>query len=192
VVADNSAKPVIMTVHATAHGVDLRAAGGLLFRPIQPSESLTVLADLGRIALYSAYIERLLDRMIWLLVGGDPSAVAPATSNLVGTEKRFERIEKEGAGKPKFALEIAPLLASPRQKAADLWDRRARLIHDPWYLEADGVGLRQFRAMPRKGPQVFEHVRVVPEELTDVIAGLIALWNQLGPIHDRLAELYGP
>lgn len=188
--ADKDAKVVIMTVRATSHSTKLPAAGGLFFRAIQPSEDVAVLTDIGRIALYSAYVERLLDRMTWLLMGGDPAAHAPETSKLPGADQRFAKIATTGAGKPLFDAEIAPLLGPLRQRAADLWDARARIIHDPWYLEEDGVSTRQFRAMPKKGPAVFEHVEVSLTEVVQVVDRLVALWNDLAPIHDRIADLY--
>ena len=189
--AEDKTKAVIVPVHATGHSMGLLAAGGLSLRPIQPSEDVSMLAEIGRAAVYSAYIERLLERMIWILVGDDPAVAAVMTAKLTGVGQRFAMIYDKGSSRPDFHAEIAPQLGPLRQRATALWEDRARLIHDPWYLEVDGQAVRQFRAMPKKGPPIFGYVEVPPPELVAVIEGLTGLWSDLAPIHDRIAELYG-
>ena len=176
-------RSVIVEVRATGHSATLLPADGTRLRPIQPSNDAALLAEIGRIALLSAYVERLLDRMIWLLVGGDPATAALETRKLAAVEQRFDKIVASGAGKPQFDTEVAVPLAATRQKAIDLWAARARIIHDPWYLEEDGVSACQFRAMPKKGVlRTSLFVPVVPAKMAAAVHGLAGLWNELAPI----------
>lgn len=186
---DETPKGTIVDVQATGHAIDLRASAGRLLQPIQPEASSEILAKIGWVALMSAYLERLLDRMIWLLLGGAPADAALQTRRLVGAEQRINEILKlgEAQGLPGGVLSQ---LRGIRQVAIDVSEQRARIIHDPWYADVDSGRLAQFRAMPKRAPEpVFDYVEVSPGEVDQVLVRQTELWNALAPIHNTISAL---
>jgi hypothetical protein len=182
-------KPVILPVRATGHSAVLKAAGGASLRPIQLNDEPEVLALIGRVAVLSAYVERLLDRMIWQLLRLGPIEGAVQTRSLPNLEQRFDRILALGAeqGLPDTLLMRLPEL---RRRAIALGEARARIIHDPWYVETDSGRSAQFRAMPKRAATpIFDFVHVAPEEVRNVLEDQVKLWNDLAPIHDEIADL---
>src|SRR5262249_49172800 len=72
-------KPMRISASVTGHSTKLLARG-VAFRPLGASQSdEAILAQIGRVAVYAAYVDRLLDQMIWLFLGAEPAQGALQT-----------------------------------------------------------------------------------------------------------------
>jgi hypothetical protein len=174
-------KTHIVMVQATGHSVTLPAADGLSYRPINEDATFALI---GRVAVWSAYVDRLVERMIWLLMGVGAEAGAAATGKMANTDQLFTRAIKLARSKPMPDGFITKLEAA-HQATLDLRDQRARILHDPWHVSSIGE-LAQFRAAPKGASQVFGFVDVSEQEVRDVIGRYEAHFAEVGALHDKL------
>jgi hypothetical protein len=106
----------------------------------------------GRVASEWAHLEHNLDLSIWAMLDASPDQAACITSQMMGVGPRCNAIQLLGA------LHSVPdeCLKSFRQLKNDSYsvaDRRARWVHDTWYLESPPGKVSQFRAMPMADPR---------------------------------------
>ena len=110
-------------------------------------------ATVGRVASEWAHLEHILDLVIWDLVayragGLGSNVVACITSQIMGVGPRCKAIVSLGSI---YHLSEKKVLKPIRTLMGDLYvvaDERARVIHDPWYMDKDSKVPAQFRAMP--------------------------------------------
>ncbi len=103
-------------------------------------------AVVGRIASEWSHIEHILDMIIWELARIDPQAGACITSAIMGVGPRCRVILTLGAmrGLKEATLKRFKTLMSNSFGVAEL---RARVVHDPWYIEKSSEQPAQFKAM---------------------------------------------
>jgi hypothetical protein len=115
-----------------------------LHGPLPPNHPLY--ARIGRVASEWAHIEHILDLIIWKLADIHDKHGACITSHVFGVNPRCKAIGALGASRLS-----ANLLKKFRQLASDSFavaDLRARILHDPWYIEQVSGKTGQFKAMP--------------------------------------------
>ena len=173
---------VVISTVATGYGTQALTNHGLAFVVMPDSDGTYALV--GRVAAWGAHIDNLLDRMIWALMGVDPEVGAQETSRLVGASQRWDRVVNlaEPERLPNDLLSEALRLQG---RSPQLSKRRARIIHDPWFLNAQTGRQAQFRAMP-KGQLVFGFVEVEPTEVDATVDELMKTAQEVGALHDRV------
>jgi hypothetical protein len=186
---DEPKKVVVIKALATGHSVELPTAAGVVFQPIPDVDA--TLALVGRVAVVAAYVEGLLDRMIWNLLGVDHRLGSLQTNTLVGADQRLLRCLKLGRARP-LADEVITRLEAAQVAAADLSEARARILHDPWFVDVASGRTAQFRAAPRKTPTVFGFVEVSPAEVEEVIERQRVLWAEVAALHDAIKVATAP
>jgi hypothetical protein len=156
-----------------------------LHAPLPPNHPLY--ARIGRVASEWAHIEHILDLIIWKLADIHDKQGACITSQILGVTPRCKAIGALGASRLS-----ANLLKKFRKLASDSFavsDLRARIIHDPWYIEQVSGKTGQFKAMPASDLRYgIQDVGV--SEINDTIAKIKALQERASSLRgDVLVEL---
>jgi hypothetical protein len=115
------------------------------FRPLP--EDHIFYGMVGRVASEWAHLEHALDLIIWELAGGQQSALACITAQIMGVGPRCKAILALGT----LRKLPSPLLKRVRTLMSDSYhvsDLRARWVHDAWYLEEGSGHAAQFKSMP--------------------------------------------
>jgi hypothetical protein len=101
---------------------------------------------IGRLVTEAARFEHILDVMIWALVGADQHRLACVTAQFAGPYSRFKAIKSLcrylnlGAG---IVKQINKLSEDSRPAT----EYRNRIVHDPWYVDADSGNPAQYKKM---------------------------------------------
>lgn len=156
-----------------------------LHGPLPPNHPLYV--RIGRVASEWAHIEHILDLIIWKLADIHDKQGACITSQILGVNPRCKAIATLGAGR------LSPnLLKKFRTLASDSFvvsDLRARILHDPWYIEQVSGKTCQFKAMPASDPR-YGIQDVDESEIDKTITKIKALQERASSLHGNvLVEL---
>lgn len=109
-------------------------------------------ANIGLVASEWSHLEHILDLVIWRLMGGNDALVACITAQIMGVAPRCKAIITLGKLRdlPDMLLKKYKTLMSDSYVIADI---RARIIHDPWYIETATNIPGQFKSMPYFDPK---------------------------------------
>jgi hypothetical protein len=111
---------------------------------------------IGRVAAEWSRLEHALDRIIWTLAEVLYPDGACITSQLMGATARYKVITAQlnlrttQDGRFKVYL---PRIKTLRDRSYEPQEKRNRIIHDAWYLDAEEKAPGQFRSWPHKNPQ---------------------------------------
>jgi len=134
------------TVHGTIAGITVvEGQGRVIIQNPLPSDH-TFYAKVGHVASEWAHLEHILDLVIWELAGVDPQKAACITAQIMGVGGRCKTIGSLGG----LVGLSAPLLKRVRVLMSDSYpvgDLRARVVHDPWYIEVGRESVGQFKSM---------------------------------------------
>lgn len=143
----------------------------------------------GRVASEWAHFEHVLDVLIWTMAGIDQQLAACLTAQIMGPPGKCRAIisigELRGLSKGLLA-EVKTLLGNSYDPA----DKRARFVHDPWYLkQTDGEPPQtaQFRAMPYSDRR-YGHTDIGPEEADAALKAIRALRDQADKLKQRILD----
>ena len=140
----------------------------------------------GRVASEWSHLEHILDLVIWDLaswrVGGlGANVVACITSQIMGVGPRCKAIISLGRI---YLLDDKAVLHPFRalmSRSYELADRRARIVHDPWYIDVDLKQPSQFRAMPYSDPHYGQR-DITDAEIAKLIEGIRGLQKTAGEL----------
>lgn len=109
-------------------------------------------ASIGLVASEWAHFEHALDLIIWDLAGIDPVRGACITSQIMGAGGRCKAIStlSDLRELPAAMSKSARTLMNDSYKVAD---KRARIVHDPWYIETERGQPGQFKSMAFTDPR---------------------------------------
>jgi hypothetical protein len=130
-------------------------------------------ALVGRVASEWSQIEHVLDMTIWELSNLQSRYAACITSQIMGIGPRCKAITALIRARdldPKLAKKFRQFMNSA-YNAADL---RARIVHDPWYINLGSDVPAQFRAMPH-ADQRFGFCEVIEDEIIKIICEIKGL-----------------
>jgi hypothetical protein len=117
-----------------------------VFRRLPPDHPVHNLV--GRVANEWAFVEHLLDEIIWHLAGLDAPTGACLTAQIVGSWSRMLTITAlcthRGVGQP-----VLNQISDVARQLHGVQARRNRILHDPWYLEDGSQQTQQYKAMPK-------------------------------------------
>ena len=113
-------------------------------------------ALVGRVAAEWSQLEHILDLTIWELMGGDKQISACVTAQIMGVGPRCNAIKTLGSARGLSDVLLKPF-RTLRGDAYPIADKRARIVHDPWFLEVYTAQPSQFRAMPTSDPRYGIH-----------------------------------
>ena len=145
-------------------------------------------ATVGLVASEWAHCEHILDLVIWKLATTDPRYGACITAQIMGISGRCKAIvalaQLEGLS-PEL-IKRARDLMNDSYHAADL---RARVVHDPWFIEGGEANVGQFKSMSYKD-QRFGVMNVSEDDVKKTLARIRKLKTAAGHLHrDFLAAL---
>lgn len=152
-------------------------------------------ALVGRVASEWSHLEHLLDLLIWDLLkhgsGLHDSVAACVTAQIMGVGPRCKAIislsKVRAIPESICAKPIRSLMGAAYRGVAD---ERARIVHDPWYLEKGTDSPSQFRAMPYSDPR-YGHQEITREEIDATIKKIVSLQECAGRIrNDVLSSLH--
>ena len=101
----------------------------------------------GRVASEWSHLEHLLDRIIWAMSDFENEIIACITAQIPGVPGRCRAIQALG-GLIGIENETLKRVKKLKGDAYEVGDLRARVVHDPWYLELPSGSVAQFRAVP--------------------------------------------
>src|SRR5437016_5591584 len=90
---------------------------------------------------------RTLDLLIWDLAEIPHPLGACITAQMLGATNRFQTLISLATAKGRDAKTIQKISELMR-KTYDVQEQRNRIVHDPWYIEAESGEPGQFKAMP--------------------------------------------
>ena len=102
----------------------------------------------GRVANDWAFVEHLLDEIIWQLAGHDAATGACLTAQIMGAWPRMLTITALCTNR-RLPEKVLNQIDDVGRKLRGVQDRRNRILHDPWYLEDASQQTQQYRAMPK-------------------------------------------
>jgi hypothetical protein len=118
-----------------------------LFKPMPDGHPCYTLV--GQIAAEAARIERLLDNSIAAAAGLDPPISACITSQLSGTNPRFDALRKL-LGWKGLGAEFDSKLKDMKKKTGEDMTPRNAAVHDPWLIDEETGAPHQQRAMRKQ------------------------------------------
>jgi hypothetical protein len=134
----------------------------------------------GRVAAEWAQLEHVLDIAIWELSGIDPAAGSCITSQLGSYAARFKALvalSNHRGLDEKFISRIKTL----QNKVGELAEKRARIVHDAWYIEVGTDSVSQFKSLNSKnnefGMNSIEEATIL--DLVERIRGRISMVHSL-------------
>ena len=113
--------------------------------PLPPDHELNTL--IGQVASGWAYVEHILDGIIWELVGVEPSYGACITAQVMGIGNRC-RILLALAELKHLDKSIVDRITELMRRSYDTGELRNRIVHNPWFLEHQSKTATQFKSMP--------------------------------------------
>jgi hypothetical protein len=104
-------------------------------------------ANIGRVASEWAHIEHILDLVIWELARVEQQPLgACITAQIMGVGGRCKAIVALG-GLRGLSAEILKRVRTLMSHSYPVADLRARVVHDPWYIEPEAGQVGQFKSM---------------------------------------------
>jgi hypothetical protein len=153
-----------------------------VYGPLPEDHQLYALV--GRVASEWAHIEHILDLTIWKLAEIPNARGACITSQILGINPRCKAIASLGANR------LSPNLLKEFRKLANdsfvVSDLRARIVHDPWYMEVSGK-TAQFKAMPVSDPR-YGIQDVSDSEINDTITKIKALQARASGLRSNVLD----
>jgi hypothetical protein len=130
----------------------------------------------GRVASEWSHVEHILDAIIWKLAGTGQNKAACITSQIMGVGPRCKAIHNlcKLHGLQASTLKKIRALMSDSYPIADL---RARVVHDPWYIDTGTESPGQFRAMPYSDPQ-YGHLDISKMEIEATLIAIHKIRDQ--------------
>lgn len=111
---------------------------------------------IGRVASGWSRLEHALDRIIWTLAETLYPDGACITSQLMGATARYKviiaQLNLRATQDARFGI-FLPKIHKLMQSSYNPQEKRNRIIHDAWYLDAEEEAPGQFRSWPHKDPQ---------------------------------------
>jgi hypothetical protein len=145
-------------------------------------------AKVGHIASEWAHFEHILDLIIWEMAGVEPAKGACITASIMGHGGRCNSIASLG-GLAGISPQIIKRIRSLKSDAFSVADARARIVHDPWYIERGSEQVSQFRSMPFTDP-TYGMKDITDAAIAETIRRIQVLKETAGGIrNDVLAEL---
>lgn len=121
---------------------------------VRPPEGHQIFQLIGRVAVEWAHLEHVLDRIIWSLAGAISARAACITAQIMGATNRYKTIVAQlhlmSYTQPEFNKHSSPVIKL-MQKSYDVAEKRNRIIHDAWYVDARVENLAaQYKSFPHK------------------------------------------
>jgi hypothetical protein len=146
----------------------------------------------GRVASEWSHLEHMLDLIIWHLAswraaGLGSNVVACITSQIMGVGPRCKVIITLGRI---YLLDDKKVLQPFRTlmgQSYTLADKRARVVHDPWYLDVASKEPSQFRAMPYSDPH-YGQKDITEQEVEALIGEIRALQTTAGHLRNVVLD----
>ena len=138
--------PITGSLNAQEEGNDTAVITIATFN--KPPDNHPIYALVGRVAAEWSELEHQLDGIIWRLSGTSSPQAACLTSQMIGHFPRFNAIIAllNFHNAQKTVIEAAD---KERGKVSQLAEKRARTVHDAWYIGPSYPDPLQFRARPR-------------------------------------------
>jgi hypothetical protein len=138
-------------------------------------------AVVGLIASEWAHVEHILDLIVWKLAGIDPKHGACITAQIMGISGRCKAIVAL-ANLQRLPTELAKRVRTLMERSYDAADRRACIVHDPWFIEIGEDSIGQFKSMAYKD-QRFGIIDVSETEVSDTLRRIRELKTIAGDLH---------
>lgn len=138
-----------MVLFALSAKVRITGAGKAFNRPPQdhPIHSLV-----GRIACEWSHLEWMLDRVIFELASIDQRMGACITGQMMGVWPRLSAIEALAVARQEQTEHFGEIRTLTKKLAKDcrpVSEKRNRIVHDPWYVEANSNASGRYRSAAR-------------------------------------------
>lgn len=144
---DNTPAPTTASLNAFLGEIAIKSHVLIFYKP--PPEH-PIYSAVGRVAAEWALLEHRLDEIIWQLIGCDNSHAACLTSQMIGHFPRFNTIIALLSAR-QLPQELTDLIKKESGRVSELAEKRARAVHDAWYISSEDGGTHQFRSRPRGG-----------------------------------------
>ena len=149
-------------------------------------------AMVGRVASEWSNLEHTLDLIIWDLVsfrasGLGANVVACVTSQIMGVAPRCKVIALLASH---YHLPEKTVLKPTRKLMSDSYvaaDRRARFVHDPWYMDFDTGQPAQFKAMPYSEPE-YGYKDITKDALDQAISEIQSLRDRASKLRSNVSD----
>ena len=146
-------------------------------------------ALVGRVASEWSHFEHALDLIIWDLasfnVGGlGANVVACITSQIMGVGPRCRVIGALLANHQVHSKAVLKAL-NKLKNTHGYADDRARVIHDPWWIETGSKTPAQFRAMPASDPY-YGYRDISKERIEEVVTDIRSLQHQAALLRESV------
>jgi hypothetical protein len=131
----------------------------------------------GRVASEWSHLEHVLDQIIWdLLLSRTKewfpvNALACVTAQIMGVGPRCKAIISLAAHCELNESRVIKPFRSLMGASYQLADQRARIVHDPWYIETGSGAPAQFRAMPYSDPK-YGFTEITGTEINNLIEAI--------------------
>jgi hypothetical protein len=147
---------------------------------------------IGRVAAEWSRLEHALDRIIWTLAETLYPDGACITSQLSATSRYkviCAQLSLRTTQDSQFRRYI-PRITTLMQKSYEPQEKRNRIIHDAWYLDAEEKAPGQFRSWPHKNPEF--GVRAVDlDGIEQTIADATQLAEKAEALFEEIKPLVG-
>lgn len=115
----------------------------------RPPDDHPMYTAIGRVASEWAHLEHILDMVIWELAGLPQAQGSCITAQLNGHAPRFRAILALGKLKG-LKQETIEAFEDLLNKTYGIAEKRARIVHDPWYQETGSGQTGQFKSFTFK------------------------------------------
>lgn len=142
----------------------------------------------GRVASEWSHLEHALDDIIWWLAsfrsaGLGSNIVACITSQVMGIGPRCKIIASLASAYAIHSAELRKQLNKVKSHSYLVADERARIVHDPWWIDIGSKGPVQFRAMPASDP-FYGFKDISKSDMESTITKIRSLQKEVAILHD--------
>ena len=168
----------------------MRRAGEYITPPVDHG----IYQLIGRVAAEWSRLEHALDRIIWTLAGTLYPDGACITSQLLGATARYKVIYAQlslRATQDSQFRGYLPRIRTLMEKSYEPQEKRNRIIHDAWYLDAEEKAPGQFRSWPHKNPEFgvravdLDDIEQTISDATRLAESAEALFEEIKPLVGR-------
>lgn len=135
-----------------------------------------VFSLVGQVCAEWAKLEHTLDLIIFEMIGGDRFPMSTLTAQIMGARPRLTAIVTLMTHR-KYEIELISKANKLQDRCSKSQEQRNRIVHDPWFLEADSAGHlgASQHTSPRNKSSGLGYVSKSESELRQVLQEIKAL-----------------